>query len=69
MNNKALENLGYDVWFQKASRDHVHGDFSVARVVEVNKGNYRVSDGLHEMYAELSGKLMFSVEDSLSIAW
>ena len=58
MLNKTLERLGYNEWFEETSRDSIQGNFSAARVVEVNKGNYKVNDGMHEMFAELSGKLM-----------
>ena len=56
LNNSELESLGYGEWFHKAGSDYIHGDFSLARIVEVNRGNFRVADGLHEMLAELSSK-------------
>ena len=65
MLNKTLERLGYNEWFEKTSIDSIQGDFSAARVVQVNKGNYKVNDGMHEMFAELSGKLKFSAQNSI----
>lgn len=65
MLNNTLERLGYNEWFEKTSIDSIQGNFSAARVIEVNKGNYRVNDGMHEMFAELSGKLLFSAENSI----
>lgn len=64
MPTQELERLGYNEWFDEASRGHVQDGFSVARVVVVNKGDYRVSDGLHEIRAELSGKFMFSAQSN-----
>ena len=63
MINSKLESLGYDEWFHKACSDYIHDDFSLARIVEVNKGNFRVADGLHEMLAELSGRFLFATKD------
>ena len=63
MENNGLESLGYDEWFREAASGHLTGDFSLARVVEVNKGNFRVADGSHEMVAELSGRFMFATEN------
>jgi ribosome biogenesis GTPase len=66
LSNLDIERLGYNEWFDEASRDYLRDGFSVARVVEVNKGNYRVNDGLHEILAELSGKFIFDVESSIN---
>lgn len=63
----ALENLGFDEWFRTASRDLLQDDFSLSRIIEVNKNNYRVNDGTHEMHAEVSGKFLFNVENSLDL--
>jgi len=60
-----LEKLGYDEWFRDHGREFSQEDFSTARVVEVNKQNYNVSSGRDEVYAELSGKFLFSIENSL----
>jgi ribosome biogenesis GTPase / thiamine phosphate phosphatase len=61
----SLARLGYDEWFHASSLNYLQDGFSVARVVEVNKGNYRVSDGQNEMFAELSGKFLFGAENSI----
>lgn len=60
-----LEQLGYDEWFQNRSKEFVSDNFSVARIVEVNKNNYKVSNGQHDMFAELSGKFLFNTENSI----
>jgi ribosome biogenesis GTPase len=63
--NEQIKMLGYDEWFQDASSGNIHNDFTLARVVEVNKGNYRVADGKHEMMAELAGKFVFTAENRM----
>jgi len=61
----SLEQLGYNEWFQKQSETLLTDDFSIARIVEVNKNNYKISDGRHDMFAELAGKFLFAIESSL----
>ncbi len=65
MNNTLLEKLGYDTFFHEASTELLTDDFTMARVIEVNKNSYMVSDGSHEMLAELSGKFLFDAEETL----
>lgn len=65
--NLLLESLGYDEFFHNRAISYIHDDFSPARVTEVNKGNFRVSDGLHEMLAELSGKYLHTAENSTDL--
>ncbi len=61
----ALERLGYDAWFEFQSKNYLTDNFSVARIVEVNKNNYKVSNGEYDIFAELSGKLLFTIENSI----
>ena len=58
------EKLGYDDWFLDESDVILQEGFSPARVIEVNKNRYIVSDGVHEMKAELSGKFLFDAVDA-----
>lgn len=60
-----LRKLGFDDWFAQKNNDLVQEDFAPARIVEVNKNKYKVGNGLEEVPAELSGKFLFSVENSL----
>ncbi|UCE08739.1 MAG: ribosome small subunit-dependent GTPase A [bacterium] len=60
-----LEKLGYDEWFEFKSKEYIKDNFSVARIVEVNKNNYKVSNGQHEIFAELSGKFLFNIEHNI----
>jgi len=64
MNHDSLEKLGYDEYFQEISAGFLQGGFLPARVIEVSRNSYMVSDGRHEMVAELSGKFLFNVENT-----
>lgn len=63
MNTNDIERLGYDSLQKEAAEEQLGDGFSVVRVIEVNKNNYVVSDGSHEMPGELSGKFMFNAEN------
>jgi ribosome biogenesis GTPase len=64
MNN--LQNLGFDNWFQDKV-DLSKTDFKIVRVISVNKNSFVVSNGVKEIYAELTGKFLFNSEDSLDL--
>ena len=59
-----LASLGYDEWFEKHASNLLRDDFFPARIIEVNRRNFRISDGRREMVAELSGKFLFTAEDN-----
>lgn len=63
--DKQLQQLGYDDWFRTQSESHLGEDFSAARIVEVNKNQYKVSSGTGEIPAELAGRFMFTAESTL----
>jgi ribosome biogenesis GTPase len=67
MDEKCLEKLGYDEWNQDNFSESITGDLSPARVIEVNRNSYMVSDGRHEMSAELTGKFMFDAESAVDL--
>jgi len=54
--------LGFDPSFWTVDNNGYPADFLVARVTEVNKGRFCISDGTIEMSAKLSGKYTFSIE-------
>lgn len=60
----SLESLGYNEWHRQVQPAPVPEGFIPARVTEVHKNSYTVSDGIHEMSAELSGKFLFDAEDT-----
>lgn len=65
MENIDPEKLGYNEWIGSIDTQFIKGDIFPARVIEVNKNSFMVSDGIHEMPAELSGKFIFDTENSL----
>ncbi|MDX1641916.1 MAG: hypothetical protein R3220_09485, partial [Balneolaceae bacterium] len=52
----SLQHLGFDEWFRNRSQDFLTEDFKPARIIEVNKNNYKVGNGRDETVAECSGK-------------
>jgi ribosome biogenesis GTPase len=66
-NTKNYLSLGFDPLFWTVDTNAYPDDFLVARVTEVNKGSFCISDGTVEMAAELSGKCMFSIETSTDL--
>lgn len=64
MNN--LESLGFNNWFQDKV-DLSKTDFNLIRVISVNKNSFVVSNGVKDIYAELTGKFLFNSEDSLDM--
>ncbi|MBN2090574.1 ribosome small subunit-dependent GTPase A [candidate division KSB1 bacterium] len=63
----SLKHLGYNEWIHHHCKEFLNDNFSIARVVEVNKNNYKVSDGEHTIFAEVSGKLLFNIENSMDL--
>jgi ribosome biogenesis GTPase len=61
----SLENLGYEECFSLDKKEYHGDDFTLARVVEVNRSSYKVSNGERETVAELSGKFLFNIESSV----
>jgi len=65
MNN--LKKLGLGNWFEEKIDSSKIDDFKIARVISVNKNSFVVSNGVKDIYAELTGKFLFNSEDSLDI--
>jgi ribosome biogenesis GTPase len=65
MNN--LESLGFNNWFKDKIDLSRTNDFKIARVISVNKNSFIVSNGVKDIYAELTGKFLFNSEDSLDL--
>lgn len=59
-----LDKIGFDDWFESKSKEILKDGFSLTRIIEVNRNNYKVSNGQHEIFAELSGKFLFTIENS-----
>jgi ribosome biogenesis GTPase len=65
MNN--LENLGFDNWVQDKVDLSKTTDFKIVRVISVSKNSFIVSNGIKDIYAELTGKFLFNTESSLDL--
>src|SRR5574338_1250797 len=61
-----LQKLGFDNWFQDKV-DLSKTDFNIVRVISVNKNSFVVSNGVKDIYAELTGKFLYYSEDSLDL--
>jgi len=62
-----LDALGFDQWFQENKDAFQKHDFRIARVTEVNRDSYIVINENCEVFAELTGNLMFSSESSIDL--
>ena len=58
MNN--IEKLGFDNWFSDKIEPTKLNEFQIARVININKNSFVVSNGKNDIYAELTGKLLFN---------
>ena len=59
-----LERVGYSDWFKSRVDDEKIAAHGVARVISVHKNSYIVTKGGEEIFAELSGNLLYGTESS-----
>ncbi len=59
-----LSILGFDDWFQSEFEKLAITDKTVARITAVNRDNYNIIHQAGEATAELTGKLLFTAENS-----
>ena len=65
MHNKVmneLESIGYSDWFKNQADEEKIAVHGVARIVSVHKNSYTVTKGKEEIFAELSGNLLYGAE-------
>jgi ribosome biogenesis GTPase len=62
-----LEDLGFSDWLRKRWSDARQIDYSLARVIAVNKDNYIVRNEVAEVPAEITGKLMYGARSNLDL--
>jgi ribosome biogenesis GTPase len=62
-----LKDLGFADWFQERLRESRQPEYSLARVIAVNKDNYIIRNEEEEIPAELTGKLMYGAESNLDL--
>ena len=65
MNN--IEKLGFDSWFKDKIDLSQNPEFKIVRVISVNKNSFVISNGVKDIYAELTGKFLFNSEDALDL--
>ena len=63
----ALETLGFDAWFQSRVDEQKFATHALARVISVHKDSYIISNGAGEVFAELSGNLLFSSSSAIDL--
>ncbi len=62
-----LECIGYSDWFKSRTDSHLAEVHSVARVVAVHKDSYVVTKGEGDIFAELSGNLLYRAESAVDL--
>jgi ribosome biogenesis GTPase len=65
MNN--IEKLGFDNRFKDKIDLSKTADFKIVRVISVSKNSFVVSNGIKDIYGELTGKFLFNSESSLDL--
>ena len=62
-----LEDLGFSDWFHERLRESQQLQYSLVRVIAVNKDNYIIRNDEEEIPAEVTGKLMYGAESNLDL--
>ncbi len=62
-----LRTLGFDQWFQNKKSEARRPDCNVARVTAVHRDSYLVRNENNEVFAELAGNFVYSVESSIDL--
>lgn len=60
-----IKKLGFDDWFKNKIEPAKCENFKIARVISVNKNSFVVSNGVNDIYAEVTGKFLFESDSSL----
>jgi ribosome biogenesis GTPase / thiamine phosphate phosphatase len=67
MEETNIAKLGFNERIQNLATEFMKDGLTVGRVIEVNKNSYMVSNGFHEMIAELTGKFMFDAQGATDL--
>jgi ribosome biogenesis GTPase len=62
-----LEDLGFIDWYQERLGESRPLEYSLARVIAVNKNNYIIRNEKEEIPAEIAGKFMYGTESNLDL--
>jgi len=60
-----IKKLGFNKWFQDRTDSAKLTDYQIARVISVNKESYIINNGKNELFAEITGKLMYTADSPL----
>jgi len=61
----SIEKLGFNKWFQDKTDSAKLADYQMARVISVSKNIYTISNGKKDVFAEITGKLLFNSDSPL----
>ena len=59
-----LKNIGYSDWFSSRADEDKIAAHAIARVVSVHKDSFTITKGGEEVFAELSGNLLYSTDSA-----
>jgi len=59
-----LKCIGYSDWFKSRADNEKSAAHGIARIVSVHKDSYTVTKGAEDIFAELSGNLLYSTESA-----
>lgn len=62
-----LEQLGFDDWFAKAIDPEKTDIYEIARVTAVHKDSFQIRCGEKDIFAEVTGKMLFSADSPLDL--
>lgn len=60
-----IKNLGFDKWFSDRTKPEKLTNYEIARVTAVNKDSFLIRNREEDVFAEVSGKLMFNTDSPL----
>jgi len=60
-----IKKLGFDNWFEDKIDSSNLSEQTIARIIAVNKNSFIVSNGVKDIYAELTGKFLFNSDSAL----
>jgi len=60
-----LENIGFNSWFQSCIDKNKLANHELARVISVHKDSFMITKGGADVFAELTGKLLYTAESSI----
>ena len=63
----SMKCLGYDHWLQAKSDPEKMEQHELARVISVHKDSYQISKGAGDVFAELSGKLIYTTDSPVDL--